>query len=574
MVDGGIDGSSPTWRWAVKLPLLLALLAMILRAWAPGPVVQTFDERSWSGRSVAFREAVRHLDLDRATAAPEGQLATMPGVTTMWSGTIGWNLADLGAHVGLVDRTERGSPEGTSVLRASHLVVAFFSSLTLWAIIVMVALLYGRRVGLIVGLLLAVEPWLVGHSGILHTDAYVTMFSFAGFVALAVAGQALDARVGVDDAEPPAGVAARGIWGRAGTWAVVSGAFFGLAMLTKLNALVLVGGALVALPLASWATHRRRGDGALAARARRWAVLVAIAGAVTLVVFVVLWPATWVSPMTQLSALRRSATQADDPNGVFFAGRSDQPPGLWFYPVATLFRISPWLLLSAAAAAVVSVWRRVLVGPVRSAVPGFTAAVVAVLGVYVVIIATAEKIYDRYALVLVPFLAVGVAVAAVRTFDVVAVRRPTVAAGLRSAGFVGAALVSIYVLTLAPYSISYADPVVGGQAAARHWIPLGWGEGIETAGEYIRTHEGEGCADVTISIEWFVSDAVPCGRLVGGWNGEIEGAPDYAVVYVLKAQRGLNPTVADALRTHGTLVASQAIGGEVYMELWRIQPGT
>ena len=78
------------------MPLAIAVIALVLRLWAPGPVTQTQDEYNWLLRSDTFRTALLDRDIAAATVTGGG---TMPGVTTMWAGTFG--------HV---SSGQRGSP--------------------------------------------------------------------------------------------------------------------------------------------------------------------------------------------------------------------------------------------------------------------------------------------------------------------------------------------------------------------------------------------------------------------------------------------------------------------------------
>lgn len=574
MVDGGGAPRRRTRSWALRWPLLVAGLAFAVRIWAPGPVSQTFDERSWAARSVAFREAVTTADFDEATAAPDGQLATMPGVTTMWAGTAGWYLADLGASLGIVERTDRGSPEGPAILRAARGVVSLAVAATIWAIAVMVALLWGRRQAMVVASLLAVEPWLVGHSGVLHTDAFVAVFGFAGFVAFALCGKYLEAR---EAWRGPKGSTLADLptverwWPRA--WAAVAGTFFALALLTKVNGAVLVAATVVIVPIATMVGPLRRGEARLGRRSTWWLTMVLVALGVAALVFVVAWPAAWVSPLRQFDLLWRSASQAGDPNEVFFHGDAEGAPGPWFYPVSTLFRLSPWLLLASLGAAATAAVHRAVRGPATPALRGLAASAVVVCASYGVAIATADKVYDRYALVFVPFLATAVAVVGVRAFDDLVAWRPALRPALRTGGGVVAVLIVVHVLSLAPYAISYADPLVGGQEAAHRWIPLGWGEGIEQLGASIEERSGGRCDEVTVATSWFLPDAVTCGSQVGWeWTRGAGERPDYAIVYVLATQRGLTPDQVAGLDRAGTLVDRVAIGGVTYAELWELAP--
>ena len=163
------------------MPLAITVIALVLRLWAPRPVEQTQDEFNWLLRSDTFRTAL--LDGDFATATVTGG-GTMPGVTTMWAGTFGHATVSLAHTVGLPWTRRR--PRSTGAVLES--LARFRRTLVLHRTRTvrsrLACLLVSRRSAAIAGVLHATEPFLVGHSDVLHTDAMVTMFSALSVVAL------------------------------------------------------------------------------------------------------------------------------------------------------------------------------------------------------------------------------------------------------------------------------------------------------------------------------------------------------------------------------------------------------
>ena len=135
--------------------------------------------------SKGFHTAVVDGNFARATTANVKTVGssnpTVPGVTTMWAGTLGYTSVSVAHAVGLADapKTFAGS-----VLRASRFFVALWCSIALGLFVAVAALLVGRRASLVAGVLLATEPFLVGHSDVLHTDALVAMFGALSAVSL------------------------------------------------------------------------------------------------------------------------------------------------------------------------------------------------------------------------------------------------------------------------------------------------------------------------------------------------------------------------------------------------------
>lgn len=540
-------------------PLAIAVAATALAVWAPGPTVATNDEPLWVIRSAQMREALHTGDLDRAIALNplrEDGPATQPGVTTMVLGAVGEDL------VRVIDSPEaalsRGflAPRSASVLRAGQVMVSVACGAALGLLTWLLSLAVGRLAATVAGALLAVEPFLLGHMGVLHTDAMMALFGACSVAAIAAL---------LLDSNTPSrrrtivlvGVAA------------VTGA---LALLTKLLAVVVLatGGAVV-VGIAAVAVVRRwrRTGGApwpalarIAAMAGAWAVatvLLALAG----------HPRMWVAPGDTWDRVWRSRDIASTEAPVFYRGQVGTSTDASFLWVTTLFRMSPWLLVAGLAAVAATGWW--LLRPS----PGSPRRAVLALWLtwpvlYIVAVSTQTKLYDRYALT----LWVGAAVLVGLGVDA-AWRSPRLTGGPRrvavgAAAFVMAVAVAVAVTT-APYRTAYVDPLVGGQRRAERTIPLGWGEGIEVVGATIDDRHGpDGCGDVVIAASALRQIVLPCG---GPTLGELE--PDqhyYVIVTVSDRQRPRRDHAAAGLGPEAELVDVADIDGVAYAELWYVDP--
>ena len=535
-------GVRPLWRVAA----VIGLLAFIVRVWAPGPVTQTVDEFAWWISADGFHTAV--VDWDLGNASNSSRLRpeyTQPGVTTMWAGTIGFEVVTAGEALGVLDPPATVHQDRARVLRAGRAAVSLWCALALVALIAVAAELIGRRAAVVAGVLLAAEPFLVGHSHVLHTDAMVTMFGALAIVSLAAACR--------DRASP----VDRKLL-------AVAGAAAGLAALTKLNAFpLLVGGAaVVLLAQTDW---RRMG---LAASVRRSALTGLAFVGVAAVAFFVVWPALWVDPWSQLERLPRSLDQLGRENFTFFRARVTEEPGPLYYPYAMALRLSPWLLVAGAASVVASVVhlarRARSDGPTPWPAPPVLVLLLLAPLPYAVLIALTGQKYDRYALPVVPFLAlltgVGTVVAADRWSH-----RLLVPAGLAAA----VAMFAVTV-TIQPYAISFANPLLGGQKRARNLILLGWGEGQEVLGAAIARRE-ERCGDVRIFTDQVVADfiALPCGEVASDTTTR---PGDYVIRYISDVQRNPDDPIERAAMRRGELVEKVDIAGVTYAELWQF-PG-
>ena len=194
--------------------------------------------------------------------------------------------------------------------------------------------------------LLALDPYLAGHSGLLHTDGLLATFSL---LALVSAVTALN--------EP-----------FAAPWWALAGLFAGLTVLTKgpglvVMAFVLAGVALGALRAAYRATTEApqvsvgKARLYLAPLVRYLAISLPVClGAIGLTTWT-LYPALWGNP---IEVIRTVATLASgivesSMRTTFFIGHMTHDPGPLFYPVALLVRISPLVLIGLAVG--IARWR-------------------------------------------------------------------------------------------------------------------------------------------------------------------------------------------------------------------------
>jgi hypothetical protein len=512
--------------------LLLVVVAAALRSWMPGPPIFTVDELSWSARSERFAAALADGDLATANVGPADEPATRPGVTTMWVGVLGDELADA-------------DPLGLDVeaLRWTHVLMGLVCAAMLWPFVVLAARLVGRAAALVAGGVVAVEPLMVGHSAIQHTDALVTMSLAVTAVAMIAAFEAHRAEVASEGAE---------VWWRRTEvrLAAVAGAFAALGCLTKLSALPILG----ALVLTLLAVHRRG------------AAILLTASVAFVLVALLLWPALWVDPVANVRATLGSGELASEPSRHLFLGAAVTGGDWRFYPVELWFRASPWLLLGSAGAAGWAAWRwarrwRPPLLPRRVALP------LAIPGVaYVLVITVSEKQYARYLLPLLPFVAIGLGVTAAALVTRLGSPRWT-----RPVGWGALAVAALFTASLAPYAIAFADPLVGGQRAAEEAIQLGWGEGREVVlAEYLRRAEGS-CEPWSATGPWLLD----CPRRQDfGWLEGDDAPPRFVLLYIADRQLGVEPPgLRPYLAEHGALIASADVGGVDYAELWELDPG-
>jgi 4-amino-4-deoxy-L-arabinose transferase-like glycosyltransferase len=528
------------WRLrssAVGLAAATTILAFVLRL-ATAAHFRTADETAWLRRSVGFSDALASGHFGDASAT-SGALATMPGVTTMWIGSIArgvWLIGHrLGLWAGVDTATFTGTRSGLAVAQAG---AAAATALLIGLMVILLCVWVGRGAAAVAGVLLATEPFLVAHGAVLHTDELLALFGVNALIAAAVA----------------LGLPHRTSWAGRPRVAALSGVLLGAAMLTKVSAVMFVPSLGL---LAVWASVRavrpldRVFDWQSALDELRGSAAWWMAGAVTVVVAA--YPALWADPVEEFRLLRQSSQMAGTGHLTFFLGHATTTPGPAYYVIALPLRLTPWFLVAGAVAAVAMwcrrEWRGFAVAAVFMVVPPF------------VVLSLAAKQFDRYGLSIVVVAAIVVGIVTAWSVQVL---REKIPLGRRPAiaGALIAVVLAAHSLVIAPWGLAYFNPLLGGSSTGERTVLVGWGEGLEKAGAIIEQREAGRCQSVTIR-SFYIPTAYPCGK----WIFPGSQKPTYIVIYVHDRQRVPPDRLARLVRGY-QLVGQVEIRGITYAEVY------
>jgi hypothetical protein len=433
----------------------------------------TPDEYKWIARSANFYQALSSGNF--ASTIQVGH----PGVTVMWAGTLAYlatfpQYASLqtgqvtadGFHVFMQENQMPVTP--LELLRNSRIVMVI-----LHVTILIISYLYARRLlgawpALVGFLMIAIDPFHIGLTRLLHLDGLAANFMLLAtlaFLAYLFHGQLIDL--------------------------LVSGAAAALGFLTRSPAIAMVP--IIGL-LALWRPWQALRQHKLTLKVvwqALWTVLVwLLVGVVT--VFIV-WPAMWVNPLQTISQVFTIAEEyavEGHASPVFFNGEVI-PHGdmglryFYFYPLTYLWRVTPIVLIGLALA----IWGYgTRHAPFDNSQTRLTVNGLLLMSVVFAILMTfGEKKFDRYLLPIYPALDLIAGLGWYALFRQLMKNRwrgvlhyaPLLAA---------AALILIQMgdsLRTFPYYLSYYNPLLGGSLKAPQVMQIGWGEGLDQAAEYL-----------------------------------------------------------------------------------------
>ncbi|MBN1877539.1 MAG: hypothetical protein JXA33_25175 [Anaerolineae bacterium] len=424
--------------------LAFFFLAFLVRCVSLGRYV-TNDEPIWVMRAVQFSDAVAARDW---SSIPQ---TGHPGVTTMALGALGVRLTTMlnpveaEMHLNWIRSLAWLSPENSKAfphlayfLTVGRVLVAIVTSFGISLSYALARRRLDARWARWLALCLALDPFFIGHSGLLHTDALQATFAFLAVLLVLpvrnstkpVACAPLPSRERVLD-----------------VWLLAAALCLALAGITKTLGLLIAPGLALAMLWLAPGTRKRR------------LVRVIALTLLSLSLTLLLYPPCWTHPERAIGALIDAISYHESIGlrDTFFAGRTTADPGLLFYPVVLCFRLTPPVLSGLASVVVLLLCKRQKAISLHQI--GW--CVLPTLS-YLMLLSLATKKFDRYALTLIPLLS-----------SIAALYWGT---HKRYWRWLLASLLFPWSL-VAPLPLMYADPLLGGPWLARYFVPLGWGEG-------------------------------------------------------------------------------------------------
>ncbi|MCP4416889.1 MAG: hypothetical protein GY805_09725, partial [Chloroflexi bacterium] len=428
----------------------LFLSALFTRLLSLGRYI-TPDELNWVHRSVLFHQALRGGQWVNTLTTGH------PGVITTWLGALGIQIQlwlrpfDLAAYewithlAWLAPENTAAFPQLATFLPTGRIVVAMMNSLGLVVIFRLTQRLTNHAIAVVFVLLLAIDPFIAGLSGLLHVDGLMTTFVTISLLALAVSMSEDSWRL-----------------------TAVSGIVAGCAILTKSAALTLLPFAALSFLLIL-----------LIKRPFRWQTTKQ--GLIWLAALIVaqflLLPAIWNDPVAVYQTIIGTIVHETEEvlPITFFWGAMKQAHGAKFYPMALLYRLNPVIFVGLLLGVWCGFkgkwsadwWQRPL-----------TWLAISWPIYFIIVLSLATKKYDRYLLPALPMLFL----LGVMGWGRLLKSRPLWTKYV----ILGSALVgSIYLATAVPYLLNAYNPVVATLLPAEKVMPLGWGEAVSASAKWL-----------------------------------------------------------------------------------------
>ncbi len=456
--------SADFWITLYKFtPLLLFLTAIIPRLAALGRYV-TPDEPSWVFRSLRFREAV--LAADWANTLQSGH----PGVTTTWLGSLAiqlqlWLEPASRSHLDWINKLYWLTPDNGAAIRhlahflnPARLSVILVTSLGVVAVFLLARDRLGPVTALIGAFLLALDPFLVGLSGLLHLDALLATFMIVTILLLMPRNDP-NLEQGSQNTLP----VSKRYW-------TIAGVTTALAILTKSPGLFL----LLVIP-AIWLWQIVRNEKNI----DPWYLTIGLWVISMAVVLLLLLPAIWADPRNTFATISGLTERllVDAVRPTYFLGESTLRPGFIFYPLAVAYRLSPVVSLGLILAVVGLVYR--IIRKNVASIPVTLWWLILFSLAFTLFLNFSAKRFDRYALpaIYALILVAGWGLATFMDY-------------LRSLGrHYLTTLFTLFILTLSlvylvsvyPFPLTAYNWFLGGPTSAQKVLPVDWGEGASMA---------------------------------------------------------------------------------------------
>lgn len=399
----------------------------------------TADEKTWIVRSYEFVRAFKDVRFNDMLQT------THPGVTTLWISGLATTAKIFFRHIPFTSTTL------IYFVKTAQFPIAFLNALAIVLLYAWMRKMSERMIAFVAALLIALDPFIIGYSRVIHVDALLGSFLTLAVVSTILYARTLERR-----------------------WLLASALCSALALLTKIPALFI----FPFFPLAIIFFYPKKFFSRDFFIDRLRDILVWVLGIVVIVLLI--WPALlWVpNPVGNVLAIQRDVSVAITTPHDMLEDYSLKP---LHYPLALLDRSSPINLIGAIVGIA---W--VVFLAVKKKLPREAALLAIYLVGFVVMMTLGAKKGDRYIMpaffALDILAAFGIVWLCALMKDLQKRRILIFCAVLLSALYLLFTIVSYH-----PYEIAYSNPLFPDNLSQE----LGWGEGLDQVAVWLNEHYPE-----------------------------------------------------------------------------------
>lgn len=476
------------YRIDVVLALVILFVALLPRVVDLGTFL-TADEKNWIGRSYEFIRAFKDWRFNDMLQT------THPGVTTMWVSGVAVTARMMFSHIPFSFQNL------VYFVTAAQLPIALINAIAVPIMYAFLLILWRRRwLAFVAAMFIALNPFLIGYSRLVHVDGMLT-----SFIWLAALATIIYARSGFSR-----------------KWLLISSVLAGLAILTKVPAVFLAPylGLVILVSKPGgiiWKEYIKE-------RARDFVLWLIVVG----LLFVILWPSVlWVNnPQGNALVLKRDIVEATiTPHNM----TESYTLNFWHYPMTLLTRTTPVILVLAVVllgGLLVGLFRQ-LRGELGKRRGNYSIEwlLFAYIFFFVVMMMLGAKKGDRYVLPVFP--AIDVLAAAGLMMVVMKIKQIKYTVDVKKVFVVLSVLVMLFlggtVYWYHPYNIAYSSPLFADNLSQE----LGWGEGLEQVGAWLSENAPE-----AVVASWYPEElGAYTSAHVAHINAHEQGKVRYIVLY-------------------------------------------
>lgn len=357
------------------LGLILALIFVLVRLPDLGYSNFNTDSFKWKARIYDFGSGIFNLEFEKTVQKYH------PGITLLWVGTVSVKIFNFVNESILSPKLIENTPEFVFSLNFYQIfTLVIFSSLLIFTLYLLLSKIMTDVKAFVIILIVITEPFLLGLTTTLHLDGLLNLFILNSVVSFYIFSLDLKSKINQ-------------------RYLYFSAIMFGLAMLTKTTALLILPGMFFFILLKLRENLKKE--------VFQFLRVLSIFVLVSFGTYFISWPAMWIDPVNTLIYVYKGVTVGTDDHTQIFLGQQLADPGPWYYVVVFLYKSSIFLF-PALIFVVFMLYKAYKSSYINIKSLGFELYLILLTLVYFIEISIPSKKLDRYILTSMVFLSIAV----------------------------------------------------------------------------------------------------------------------------------------------------------------------